>query len=264
MSSAVFDQSTGTPPDVAKGPVVTSEPATASSPYAALSLPNGGYSEDEFSYQPVPVSVSVAAGLVLLGLSSFLNEWLLILPLLGIVVAYFAARKIRTSQGAYSGGKACRLITGTAVTIIVAASSIHAYAYITEVPEGYERISFASDISAHGMKTVEGKVELPAAVQRLQDQPIFIKGYMYPSKQTTGITSFLLCKDSGDCCFGGAPKPTDMILVTFPQGQGVNYSAGLQAVAGKFTLANGAQADGQSPVYQLNAEKFYSPARTAY
>ncbi|WP_110766470.1 DUF3299 domain-containing protein [Planctopirus hydrillae] len=229
-----------------------------------LELPQGGYSEEEFSYRPVPVLVSISAGLVILGLSSFLTEWMLVLPLLGIFSALMALRKIRNSEGAYSGAGACKAMMVCASLIIAGAGSLHAMAYITEVPEGYQRVSFASDISAHGMKVVEGKVELPEAVQKLQNQPIFIKGYMYPSKQTAGITKFLLCKDSGDCCFGGAPKPTDMILISIPKEKAVDFSPGLKAVAGTFTLANGAEADGQSPVYQLNADQFYSPARTAY
>ncbi len=229
-----------------------------------LELPQGGYLEEEFSYRPVPVLVSISAGLVILGLSSFLTEWMLVLPLLGMFAALMAMRKIRNSEGAYSGAGACKAMMVCASLIIVGAGSLHAMAYITEVPEGYQRVSFASDISAHGMKVVEGKVELPEAVQKLQNQPIFIKGYMYPSKQTAGITKFLLCKDSGDCCFGGAPKPTDMILISIPKEKAVDFSPGLKAVAGTFTLANGAEADGQSPVYQLNADQFYSPARTAY
>lgn len=247
-----------------KGDGLKSDSQGGDTHFAALKPEHGGYADEEFSYRPVPTQVSIAAGLVLLGMGSFLTEWLLILPLLGVVFAWLASRTIANSDGAYSGLKAARSVMVAAVVIIVSASSMHAYAYATEVPEGYQRVSFASDISQHGMKVVDGQVELPAQVQELQDKPIFVKGYMYPTKQMAGITSFLLCKDSGDCCFGGTPKPTDMILVTMPKEKAVNFAAGLTAVAGKFTLANGAQADGQSPVYKIDGELFFSPARTAY
>ena len=41
---------------------------------------------------------------------------------------------------------------------------------------------------------------------------------MYPMEQTTGLTKFTLCKDTGDCCFGGEPKISDMIHVEFVDG----------------------------------------------
>ena len=51
-------------------------------------------------------------------------------------------------------------------------------------------------------------------MKALDGQRIFIKGYMYPTKELEGLNSFLLVKDTGQCCFGGNPAITDMIMVT--------------------------------------------------
>ena len=49
--------------------------------------------------------------------------------------------------------------------------------------------------------------------KELDGKKVFIKGYMYPSSQMTGIREFVLCRDNGTCCFGGQPRLTDMIRV---------------------------------------------------
>ena len=83
------------------------------------------------------------------------------------------------------------------------------YIYATEVPEGYERISYA-DLQP---QPDEPPDRVPPDAKALDGKKVFIKGYVYPGQRQYGITQFLLVRDQGSCCFGGNPKVTDRILV---------------------------------------------------
>ncbi|MDP1796312.1 MAG: DUF3299 domain-containing protein, partial [Planctomycetaceae bacterium] len=186
-----------------------------------------------------------------------------ILPLMGAILAFIALRKIRRSNGDYSGGKLALICCVVLMATTVSAAGFHAYNFATELPEGYQRVSFPMEISAKGFMTVEGLSKVHPDVEKFAGQPIFTKGFMYPTKQTTGLTSFLLCKDSGDCCFGGQPKQTDMIFVQMAEGQTADFRAGLVAVAGEFQARPTVDETGLNPVYRIDA-KIFGPAKTGY
>ncbi len=218
---------------------------------------------NEFNYRPVPPLVPISAAFVLLSPLAFVWDTLVILPLVGAILAFMALRKIRRSHGDYSGGKLATFCSIVLLTTTVSAAGFHAYNFATELPEGFQRVSFPMDISAKGFVNVEGEVKVHPDVEKLAGQPVFLKGFMYPTKQTEGLTSFLLCKDSGDCCFGGQPKQTDMIFVQMPEGQTANFRAGLVAVAGEFQARPTIDETGLNPVYRLDA-KVFGPAKTGY
>ena len=53
------------------------------------------------------------------------------------------------------------------------------------------------------------------------------------------VNHFILVPDMGTCCFGGQPKPTDMIEVFVPDGKDrVAYSPRRIKLAGTFYLAD--------------------------
>ena len=109
------------------------------------------------------------------------------------------------------------------------------------------------------------RLKLHPDVLPLDGQKIFLKGYMYPSKQTEDIKAFVLCKDNGQCCFGGNPALTDMILVEMQNGITVNLRGRtkLTAVAGILRLMDPAQGGELSPVYVLEGTHFEG-ARTKF
>ena len=97
------------------------------------------------------------------------------------------------------------------------------YDYLTEVPDGYERISYA-DLQPDPAQA--GQVVPPSALE-LEGKKIFIKGYIYPGREKDGIRQFLLVRDQGDCCFGGNPKITDRIQVTLVEPQAAELPVAL-------------------------------------
>jgi len=224
-------------------------------------LPASG--DEEFDYRPMPVLVPISVGLTFAAFSAFLWEPLVIVAALAVLVSAWAYRVVRKAPDAWSGGGVALGCLAVQALVGLGAGTLHAYSYAVEVPDGFRRINFASDISEKGLENRDGVAAPPAAVKALDGQPVFVKGYMYPSKQMHGIASFILCKDSGDCCFGGQPAPTDMIVVQMPADQGASFRTGLMAVAGTFRAAAQVDADGLRPIYQIDA-KYFGPAMTSY
>ncbi len=217
----------------------------------------------EFDYRPMPVLIPVCGAFAFFSLTAFIIDWLILVPAVGIVMAALALWQIRRSGGAYGGRGAAWALAGIMVVELAGAVSLYAYSFATEVPEGFQRVNFVNEISKYELKTVHGEMQIPAEVQKLDKQPIFLKGYMYPTKDVFGIKRFVLCKDMGQCCFGGNPKATDMIVVEMQGGQTTEHHNGLISVAGEFQTHADVSAADLNPVYQLNCS-FFSVAKTSY
>lgn len=222
------------------------------------------YGADDFQYRPMPPLVPISLAFVFLSMLAGLSDLLLVVPLLGIVLAFVAYYQISRSQGELSGGGLALTSLVVMLALFVAFGSLHLVSYATEVPTGFTRINFANDISKKGLQMTEGQLGVHPDVLKLQDQPIYLKGYMYPFRETHGLKSFVLCKDSGECCFGGQPKPTDMILINMLDGATVDYQEKrLIGVAGTLRIQPTQDVSGLVPVYQLDC-KYFAPAKTWY
>ena len=221
------------------------------------------YEGQEFLYRPIPVLVPISMGFVFLSLVAVLMAELLVVPMVGATLAFIARRQIRSSGGNLSGGwlALASLISQVVMTISFAAMHVHSFA--TEVPAGFERVNFTADISNKGFTNLGGVLGIHPDVQKLVNQKVMIKGYMYPTKTMDGLTSFVLCRDSGACCFGGQPKTTDMILVHMKGENLARFRPGLVAVSGVFRAEPTVDETGLQPVYQLDCD-FFSPAKTWY
>ncbi|MBV09741.1 DUF3299 domain-containing protein [Rubinisphaera sp.] len=210
---------------------------------------------NEFDYRPTPVIVPVAVVLALVSASSLLGIVGVILAVIGFVVSLVAVWTITMSDGAYSGKWAALVAMVLSLGFGIAGMGSQIYAYSVEVPEGYRRTSFSQEISAKGFAVEEGKIGLHPDVAKLVDKPIFLKGYMYPQRQTKGLSQFLLLKDTGECCFGGQPKATDMILIKMQDEAGADYTQSRVAVAGTLKLTSDTTPEGLQPVYSIEAVK---------
>ena len=217
----------------------------------------------EFEYRPMPALVSVAGAFAFFSLTAFVLDWLLLVPVVGLLLAGTALWQIRRSRGAFGGQAMTWALMGIMGLEFVAGAGMHAYSFATEVPEGFERVSFPNDISKYDLKTVDGQLRIPEPVQQLDGQLVFLKGYMYPKRETRGLHQFVLCKDMGQCCFGGNPKPTDMIVIKMNKGLTADQHTGMVSVAGVFHTQAEIDDEGLNPVYQLDCS-FFSIAKTSY
>lgn len=213
----------------------------------------------EFTYKPVPVVAAVAGFFGIASVFALLSEIAVLLTLVGMVVGGVAVWKIRGSRGELGGRLWANIgLFGSAIFFVTGVAN-HVYAYATEVPEGYVRVSFPRDISARQFVVTNGVRKLHPDVAPLKDQKIFIKGFMYNTQKQTGLSGFVLLKDNGQCCFGGNPKPFDMMEVRLQNGKTVDRIDGLVSVAGVL------RCDPSSPgaVYVLEAT-YVESARTVH
>jgi hypothetical protein len=79
-------------------------------------------------------------------------------------------------------------------------------------------------------------IEFRDNASALDGQKVFVKGYIYPTNKAT-FNQFVLCRDNGDCCFGGNPKTADMILVRMRDGETMDFSKWQKKVAGVLRFA---------------------------
>jgi len=155
---------------------------------------------------------------------------------IALLLGFAGLRTIRRYPSEYTGIRLAKTGLIGGLLLLVAGSAAAAFTYSTEVPEGYARLGFWE------LQPDPEQPELPIAPKaiELQGKPIFIKGYMHPGVASSGkVNHFILVPDMGTCCFGGQPKPTDMIEVFVPDGkERIAYSRRRIKLAGTFLLAD--------------------------
>ena len=210
--------------------------------------------DNEFHYRPVS---SLAVCTLVLGLLSLVGIFLwIMLPvaLLTMVLGGIAILSIRRWQGEYTGtGVAIAGIFCGAVTL-AAGTGVQVHAFQNEVPAGFARISFIKDISAKPFVSDRHGAKVNPDVEALAGKKVFFKGFVYPTDQHVGLTSFLLLKDSKECCFGGQPAMTDKVGCRMQGKKTTNYYAGRVSVAGTFRINPNYAEDAQNALYVLDCE----------
>ncbi len=219
--------------------------------------------ENEFSYKPVLGLAIVSIVMALVALLGLLFWALIPVAFLGMVVAGVALLQLYRSAGEYRGFGGAWFSLVVCVLAFFGGIGLQVHAYQTEVPEGFERMNFTVDISKKGfVYTRDGGMGAHPDVAALDGKKIFLKGFVYPQSQTHGLKGFLFCRDSGDCCFGGKPKPEDRIGVTMTGDKTIDFYSGRVAVAGTFRLNRNVQSE-NDPVYLMDGE-VYTPAQSDF
>ncbi len=178
------------------------------------------------------LSTSAVASLIvgLLSPLAILDWTLVVIPLIGVPLSLLALVKVRRHRDELSGEALAR--TGLLLTLLfsIVGPAWLSYVYVTEVPDGYARISY-SELQPD--ESQPGQLVPPQALD-LEGKKIFIKGYVYPGQRKDGIREFLLVRDQGDCCFGGDPKITDRIQVSLEDSLELTYQTRLHKLGGTF------------------------------
>lgn len=218
---------------------------------------------NDFAYKPIPPLAPVSALLGICALSGVLSPLGLIFAVFGLALGFVGLRQIQRAEGDLGGKKLATMGVTLSAGLLVGGAALHVYWYQTEVPEGFQRISFGADISKKGFVNEDGEGRAHPDIAALDGKPIFLKGYMYPDGNPDEISTFILCRDNGDCCFGGQPKLTDMIKVKMTEGQPAWYSQHMVSVAGVFRLRDLRKAGNLEPAFELDATHF-GLAKTSY
>jgi hypothetical protein len=207
--------------------------------------------DDTLAYRPLSSAAVVSLVLGLLSVVAFFDWSLLAVPMLGTILGIYAFRLIRSRQEEMTGDKVALLGTMLSAGIFLSGLGYHMYAYATEVPDGYNRIDY-SMLATDPNFALE---PVPRDALKLDETRVFIKGYPLPGTRSEGIERFILCRDRGECCFGGNPKPNDQILVQLPPNLAFSYHLRLMRVAGTFHVhpPQPGEPPGQ-PCYYLEAD----------
>lgn len=218
----------------------------------AIKLETIGASE-EFSYTPITPFAPIGLFFAICSVTAYFGWYGVFLGGLGVLFGLLAAAKI--SSGAYSGKVLAWFATLLSTATFIGGSAWHSYVYATEVPEGHQRVNF-SWLSEQKPIVSQGKSEIHPDVKKLDGQKIFIKGYMYPTNRQQGIKEFVLVKDTGQCCFGGQPKLTDMVVVQFKDLAVDHRELELVSVAGTFHAGETIQSGELTSIYTLEGTHF--------
>jgi hypothetical protein len=180
-----------------------------------------------------------------------------IIPIVGILVSLFALRKISANRDVYTGKPLALAGLVLCTSLLAWGVGRAGYIHATEVPDGYERISFLT--LKPDQKDEEAGRPLPKEVVDLLGEPVFIKGYIRPDsvQSRAGIGEFLLVRDNNQCCFGDlqSVKYFDQIAVKLAPSMTTEFSRDVFRVGGRLVcipqnLGRGAE----YPVYALEAD----------
>jgi len=210
--------------------------------------------DQEAGYRAVSKAAVASVVFGILGSFSIWASVFIILPLLGLAFALIARSNIRRYPEELTGKAPAAIGLVFNLLLLVGSIGYHSYVYATEVPEGYQRISF-SDLKP---KPRESSLPFSPKAKDLDGKKVFLKGWVRPSDKKSGLKQFILVGDFGSCCFGGSPKPTDVVAVDIVVDQTVDYSLMQRKIGGTFRLNTRPVQVGDAEVpalyYQLEAD----------
>src|SRR4051812_48166271 len=100
------------------------------------------------------------------------------IPIVGIILSTRALSRIRRQPDQYTGQSLAMLGLLLSLVFLIGGVSYGAYVYVTEVPDGYSRISFTT-MKPDELQERSG-VAIPPEVAALNGKKVFIKGYIRP------------------------------------------------------------------------------------
>lgn len=192
-------------------------------------------SEEIPSYRAVSKWAIFSVGLGLFAVAGLLFPGVLALALVGIICGFVSLTNIRRYPDELTGTPAAWIGIALCGLLFVGGTIKHVTEYITELPPGYtseNRHSFA-ELQVDKQRP---DLQVSPTAQELNGQKIFLKGYVHPEFGGGPVKKFVLVPDMGTCCFGGDPKPTDMIEVTLEGDKRITYNQRLRKVAGVFRV----------------------------
>jgi hypothetical protein len=209
---------------------------------------------DEFSYKSLSRAALLSLAFGLMGVLSWISPLLLFLSACGVIFGVVAFRNLKKFPNELFGFPVACIGIAISVVLLIVAPIRHAMIYYTEVPDGYERIQFAS------LKSPLGAPDQPTAEAiALNGKKVFLKGYIHPTSLASNTSkTFVLVPDWATCCFGTQPPLTHMIEVRLVNDKFAGKSFRQHALAGVLEVHEYVKpVDGlQGVYYQLEAEHF--------
>jgi hypothetical protein len=161
-------------------------------------------------YRAVSILAVVAFVLSLFTPLMLLSNWFMIFPLFGAICGIFGLYNILTCPFDYTGRGFA--LGGIVFSFLlgIAAAGWGVWHYYFSVPYGYTEVQFLE------LRRDEQTKKLPEHILKIaqEQRKIYIKGYMYPGRQLSGISDFTLVRTQEHCKFCAPEQnPFDMITI---------------------------------------------------
>jgi len=146
-------------------------------------------------YRAVSFLAVLAFALSLFTPLMFLSNWFFVFPLLGALCGVFGLYNILSKPFDYTGrgfalsGIICSFALG------IAAAGWGVYIYYFNIPYGYTAVHFLE------LRPDERTNRIPDHIERLveEQRKVYIRGYMHPGRQLSGIQNFILVRSKEHC-----------------------------------------------------------------
>jgi len=161
-------------------------------------------------YRAVSILAVIAFVLSLFTPLMLLSNWFIVFPLVGALCGIFGLYNILSCPFDYVGRGFA--LSGIVFSFLlgISAAGWGVYLYYFNIPYGYTLVHFAE------LRPDEATGRLPDRILRLAEErrKVYIKGYMYPGRQLSGIQNFTLVRSVEHCKFCKTQlSPYDMITV---------------------------------------------------
>jgi len=187
----------------------------------------------EGSYQAVS---GLAVWCLIVGLLSsltFLDWGLAAIPAVAVFLGWIAVRRIRRNPEEMSGIGIAWCGVGLAVFFWVVGYGWLIYESLHWSPPGYIPITYA--MLQPAADDIEQRI--PGDAVALDTQNVYIRGYIIPGKQRSGLKEFYLSQDLGDCPYcKPMPRMTQVIKVKLKPPRSIAYTTRAIGVGGKLTV----------------------------
>lgn len=185
---------------------------------------------NEISYRMVSKSAIASLLFAVLSLGAYLHEVFVVLPAVTLAIGFVSWLSFRRFGDELIGKLAMQIGLTAGAFLLITSVAYHVYIYQTEVPENYQRISFAM-LRENPKKSLT----YSEAAAALDGKKVFLRGYVRPGDKKKNLRQFILVGDFGSCCFGGNPKISEVIAVSIViPDKTVNYGYGLRRIGGTF------------------------------
>ena len=204
-----------------------------------------------------------SVGSLILGFLSvltFFSILFVVFPIMGVVLGITAIRRILRATQELGGLGIASAGVGLCACMAIAGTIYQMYMVQYAIPGGYEVISFTDLAADHRTGQIPQRVLDLAPYRDEQGNehygtPVFIEGYMFPTRQTTELRNFMLVPSVEQGQFGALTRdPSQMIDVTLEGDRRVSYRSTPVKVGGILGV-NIERASGETP-YCLRADIF--------
>lgn len=171
-----------------------------------------------------------------------------LIPIGGVILGWIAIKRIDRAPAELFGRRLAQIGIWLSIGLWLFGSVLSCYLYSSAIPAGYQPITFET-LWPEGASLNR---TIPQNVRDMEDKKIFLRGYMQPRRQQTGIKEFILCASNGECPTCPNPSQNQLVRVKLPDDVTTEYTTRLIGVAGRFHISDG---DPSGVIFYITVEE---------